>query len=149
MYTIWIASFNFRCQNWSEVPTLDGWNKRNFNLGDKTFVIEWFAGKNCIIYGANLVLPRRVSACVGHCLVILKCSCSNHSSKTCSSPVKTQAQILELRSRSPKSVVNDSKNYNSLLFPIAETHPPYTTDGQYNIFLQKIWIRVTKKISKT
>ena len=50
---------------------------------------------------------------------------------------KTQAQILELRSRSPKSVVNDSKNYNSLLFPIAETYPPYTTDGQYNIFFTK------------
>ena len=71
-------------------------------------------------------------ACVGHCLVILKCSCRNYSSKTCSTPIETQAQILELRSRSPKSVVNESKIYNSLLYLIAETHPPYTTDGQYN-----------------
>ena len=44
---------------------------------------------------------------------------------------------LECRSRSPKSVVNDSKIFNSLLFPIAGTHPPYSTDGKYNIYLKK------------
>ena len=50
------------------------------------------------------------------------------------SRTKTRAQILELRSRLPNSVVNDSKIYYSLLFPIAETNPPCTTNGQYNIY---------------
>ena len=33
-------------------------------------------------------------ACMGHCLVILKCSCRNHSSKTCSSPLKTTSSNI-------------------------------------------------------
>ena len=33
-------------------------------------------------------------ACLGHCLVILKCSCRNHSSKTCSSPVKNTSSTI-------------------------------------------------------
>ena len=78
-----------------------------------------------------------VQTSFGRFNIILKYSCRKFSSKHVSLPYKTQVQILELRSRSPNSVVNDSKNYNSLLFSIAKTHPTYTTGGQYNIYYKK------------
>ena len=78
-----------------------------------------------------------VQTLFGRFNIILKYSCRKLSSKHVSLPYKTQAQILELRSRLPNSVVNDSKYYNSPLFSIAKTHPTYTTDGQYNIYYKK------------
>ena len=47
--------------------------KSRFCLGDNTFVIEWFAGINCIILGLQIpVLPRSVSGAVKRVFATVK-----------------------------------------------------------------------------